>query len=97
VAGTKVSIATQTATGGGTFGLTPLTYAGTPSFKWQASNDNLSWSDVAVSSVTMTSSTTASATWDFGSVNYRYIRLNFLGPTTGGVALTVIGVGRSND
>lgn len=82
-------------TGGGTFALTPLAISGTPAFKWQGSNDGSNWNDVNVSSVTMSSLAQASTTWDFGTVNYRYLRLNVVGPTTGGINLVVTGLGKS--
>ncbi len=90
VAGTNVAI-TTTSTGGGSFTLTPLAYAGTPSFKWQASNDGTNYSDLSVSSVTYTgASTTPSTTlWDFAAYDYRYLRVNVLAPTAGGFNLVV--------
>lgn len=94
IAGTAITI--STVTGSGTFALTPLGITGTPSFKWQGSNDNTNWNDVSVSSVTMSSLAAASTTWDFGSINYRYIRLNVLAPTTGGISLVVTGIGKSS-
>ena len=99
VAGTEISIATQTLTGAGTGTFTPLSYTGTASFKWQSSNDNTNWTDINVSSITYSSpSTTASSTfWDFGSVGYRYIRLNVIAPTRGGLYLVAPMVGRSDD
>lgn len=95
--GTSVSIATQTAQGGGSFTLTPLAIAGTPSFKWQASNDLSNWVDLSVSSVTMSSLAPASTSWDFGTINYRYIRLNVVAPTAGGINLVVTGLGKSSN
>lgn len=101
IAGTKLAIATQTATGGGTFAFTPLAYSASPaaSFKWQMSNDNSNWSDINVSSVTVSSpSTTVSSTfWDFGAVNFRFLRLFVLGPQRGGLYLVVPVIGRSSD
>jgi hypothetical protein len=97
ILGTAVSIATQTAQGRGSFSLTPLAIAGTPAFKWQYSNDNSNWVDMSVSSVTMTSLAPATTVWDFGSITYRYIRLNVTAPTAGGISLVVTGVGRSSN
>lgn len=103
VAGTNdVAITTQTATGGGTFALTPLAISGIPSWKWQYSNDGTNWNDlttnsagVAVSSVTFSSPYTAATTsWDLGLVNFQYIRLNAIGPTQGGVKLNAVLTGR---
>jgi len=97
ILGTAVSIATQTAQGGGSFTLTPLALTGTPAFKWQYSNDNSHWTDMSVSSVTMTSLAAATSVWDFSGINYRYLRLNVVAPTTGGISLVVTGVGRSSN
>lgn len=75
---------------GGTFALTPLALTGSPSFKWQLSNDGSNFIDINVSSVTFSSPYTSTSTyWDFGQVNMRYLRLKFTGPTTGGVSLSV--------
>lgn len=93
VAGSAVNI--TAITGSGSFTLTPLAITGTPSFKWQGSNDNTNYNDVAVSSVTMSSLAAATTIWDFGNVGYRYIRLNVVAPSTGGIALVVTGVGKS--
>lgn len=90
-AGTAITLTSSaTPTTAHTYTLAPLTITGTPSFKWQGSNDSSNWNDVAVSSVTFASPYTAAASlWDFGTVNYRYIRVNAIAPTTGGMALTV--------
>lgn len=84
VAGTAVDI--STVTGGGTFVMTPLAFSGTPSFKWQASNDGTNYTDLSVSSVTY--SADGNAIWDFDTYNYKWLRLNFVGPTNGGLAIT---------
>jgi len=79
--------------------LAPLEIAGIPSFKWEASNDNANWSDVAVSSVTMGDTGTPYATpptntiWSFGYIGPRYLRLNVVAPTAGGIYLNVRVVG----
>lgn len=93
VAGSAVDI--TAITGSGSFTLTPLGLTGTPSFKWQGSNDNTNYNDISVSSVTMSSLAAATTIWDFGSVGYRYVRINVVAPTTGGIALVVTGVGKS--
>lgn len=97
-----IRLSTQTATGGGSFTLTPLTISGTPSWKWQYSNDGTNWNDlttsstgVSVSSVTFASPYTAVTTgWDIGGINFQYIRLNVVGPTAGGVKLKAVISGR---
>lgn len=74
-----------------TFTLAPLPITGTPSFKWQVSNDSVSWIDLAVSSVTVSSYSNppASTLWTFGLIGTRYLRLNVVAPTTGGLGLVV--------
>ena len=77
------------------FTLTPLAISGSPSFKWQVSNDNSNWVDLAVSSVTLTSYTypSESTLWSFGYIGTRYLRLNVVAPTTGGLGLNVRVIG----
>lgn len=90
IAGIPINITAQTATGGGSFLLSPLTITGTPGFKWQESNDDTNWIDVNVSSVTFgTPYTSGSTFWDFGQVNMRWLRLKVTGPASGGVAIAV--------
>lgn len=91
VAGTGIVVtSTGTQLAANSYTLTPLAFTGTSSFKWQVSNDNLSWSDLAVSSVTVAASDPASSTlWSFGQIGTRYLRLNAVAPTTGGLALSV--------
>ncbi len=91
VAGTNISISTTATGAGGSFTLTPLAYAGTPSFKWQASNDGTNYTDLSVSSITYTAaSTTASSTlWDLAAYDYRYLKCSVTAPTAGGFALVV--------
>lgn len=76
--------------------LTAVTIAGTPSFKWQVSNDNTFWNDltttlnnVAVSGVSMGSYVfgSTSTIWDVGSLDHKAIRLNVTAPTAGGIQL----------
>jgi hypothetical protein len=73
------------------FTLAPLPISGTPSFKWQVSNDNVFWNDLSVSSVTVNSysSPAASTIWSFGYIGTQYLRLNVVAPTTGGLNLHV--------
>lgn len=79
-----------------TYTLAPLAITGTPSFKWQVSNDGTNFNDytansynVTVSSVTMLSYTLggASTVWDFGPFDFTWIRLNAIAPTQGGIQL----------
>ncbi len=90
IAGIAIDITAQTATGGGSFGLTPLALTGTPAFKWQESNDSTNWNDVNVSSFSFGSPYTSTTTfWDFGQVNMRYLRVNYTAGTAGAVAITI--------
>lgn len=92
ILGTGISLASLTNNGQHTFTLTPATLTGSPAWKWQVSNDNSNWVDLSVSSVTFASPyTTSSNFWDFGSLASRYIRLNFVSPTTGCVNLAAPG------
>lgn len=93
--GAQVVTSTSSQVTANLYTLTPLPITGTPSFKWQVSNDNSSWIDLAVSSVTMTSYSNppASTLWSFGYIGTRYLRLNVIGPTTGGIYLNVRVIG----
>ena len=94
---TFTSSTTQLAADTGT--LAPLPITGIPSFKWQVSNDNVNWSDVAVSSVTMGATGTAysippsNTLWSFGYIGPRFLRANVIAPTTGGIQLKIVVVG----
>lgn len=91
IAGLPINITTATATGGGSFSLTPLPFNGNASAAWQVSNDSVTWAVVNVSSLSFTSSTLQNSTtyWDFGNINARYLRLNYSTPTAGGVNMKV--------
>lgn len=86
-----VVTSTSTQLSAHTFTLAPLAIAGTPSFKWQVSNDNSNWLDLQVSSVTVSSYTNppTSTIWSFGYIGTRYLRLNVVAPTAGGLGLNV--------
>ena len=90
IAGTPVDI-TAVAVGATahTYTLTPAAISGTPSFKWQASNDASNWVDLSVSSVTMSAYVAGgtSSYWDFSWYPFKWLRLNVIGPTTGGIYL----------
>lgn len=90
--GTGITVtSTQTQITAHTFTLAPLSITGNPSFKWQVSNDNSFWIDLAVSSVTVAPYTNPATNtlWSFGYIGTRYVRLNVLGPTTGAISLNV--------
>mgnify|MGYP003346817375 CR=1 FL=1 len=95
VAGTNqvtflTSMSSQTAT---TATLTPLAYAaGSVAAKWQVSNDGTNWVDLSGKSTDFDSGafSTPSHVWDFGAVNYRYLRMNFVAPTSGQVRMDAV-------
>ena len=97
IAASPVNFTAQVSTGGGNFTLAPLSFVGSAAFKWQGSNDGTNYFDLAVASVTITSTTTAntSSQWDFAAYDYRFIRLNFVGPTSGAAALVVTPNGKN--
>lgn len=73
-------------TGGGTFTFGPLAFAAGPaSWNWQSSNDGTNFIDI--SGATTTYSADGSMVYDGVSYPYRYIRFNFVPPTTGGISL----------
>lgn len=96
VAGTDLVLITSTNTqlSQHTYTLAPLGIAGSPSFKWQVSNDNSVWTDLAVSSVTVGLTDPANSTiWSFGFIGTQLLRLNVIAPTAGGLALRVVLIG----
>lgn len=96
LAGTFVTLTSSTTqSSANTATLAALPIAGTPSFKWQVSNDGSNWSDLAISSVTVSSYSNppASTLWSFGALPFNFIRLNVVGPTAGGLSLNVSVVG----
>jgi len=88
VAGLDIDITSLT--GGGGFDVIPLALVTNPNtacFKWQASNDNTNFSDLAVSSVTYTAA--GNTLWDLTSYPYRYLKIVFTAPAAGGLDLDV--------
>lgn len=88
VAGTAINITALTSTNNAEI-IKPLALAvgANNGFKWQASNDNSNFSDLSVSSVTY--SAAGNTLWDFGTFAYKYLRLVFVQPTSGGITLRV--------
>lgn len=94
VAGTNAIVlaSSQTLTTQVTSTLTPLPWsAGTAGFAWQTSNDNVNWTNLAITSVTYTVPGTIS--WNLGTLNFTYLGLNVTGPTQGGLSLQVTAQG----
>lgn len=94
-----VFTSSQTKTVTDTFTLTPLAIAGTPSYKWQVSNDGANWFDYNTSSVTLNTFTSTGTvnTWDFAPIDYAWIQLAVTGPTAGAIRLTVTGNGKNSN
>lgn len=93
VAGIDLVIVTSTNTGStvNSYTLSPLAIGGAPAFTWQSSNDGANWA-TALTTGTVTVSYTNPPTdslVDFGFYNFRYLRLNVTGPTSGGLFLQV--------
>jgi hypothetical protein len=96
VAGASVNITALT--GEGTFSLATLAYTGTASWAWEGSNDGTNFNQLAISSITYSSpSGTTSTIWDFGRLNFRYLRLAVIAPTTGGLRLAVTVNGKKEE
>ena len=85
-------------------GLTALPITGTPSYRWEVSNDGITWQpyaltsqNISISSVTLTSyvSTGTVNAWDFGQITYAYMRLSVVSPLTGAIKLQAIGNGKT--
>ncbi len=77
-----------------TYTLNPEAISGTPSYKWQESNDGVNYNDITttpfnISITSVTIGTYASTgtlnSWDFGPYDYPWIRLNVIAPTQGGI------------
>lgn len=102
IAGTFITLTSSSSSGNYTFSSPAI--SGTPSYKWQVSNDGLTWSDytqtiagIAVPAVSLGTynSTGTLTSWDFGYIQYAFVRLNVTGPTTGGINLKVSVNGKS--
>lgn len=91
IAGVGIDINTNTASGTFLMTLSALAYSGTPSFKWEGSNDSQYWFTLNTASVTMSSPNFAITAWDFEEYNFASIRLNALAPSTGAILLKAYG------
>jgi len=96
-AGNYLVYTSSSVAGPHTFTLAPLSTTGTASFKWQYSNDCVTYNDIpSISSTTIASPyTTSSQNWDFGNTNYKCIQMNYIAPTTGGINLQAIPNGKN--
>ena len=83
IARDPIVLVSSTTTGTQTYTLIPLAYTGTPSFKWQSSNNGSDWADVNTSSITMSAPTFTTSMWDFDYVSFSDYRLAIIAPTAG--------------
>ena len=84
------SSATPTASTLYTLDVLPFVTLPDTGFKWQVSNDNVTYFDVAIASLSIpTDGTSGSKPFDLGKVGFRFLRANAVGPDTGGLALQV--------
>jgi hypothetical protein len=92
ISGSYINLTNQHANAtAATYTLAPLAITGTPGIYWQESNDNVNYFSVNTSSVSISTTAVASySNWDFSDVNYRYLRLNVAGPTTGAIILKAV-------
>lgn len=98
VAGSTITItSSSTLTTAPTYTLRPVAVGGTPSWKWQVSNNGTDWTDLstpAVYSVSTFVFPSTSTVVDFGDVDYQQLRMNVTAPTSGGLGLKVPITGR---
>lgn len=104
LAGTAIVLASTSTTGAHTFTLAPLALAGVMPFTWSVSNDGVTFSTPTVTATNVTIPINYLATpwsaiygYDFGNINYRYLRLTVSGPSTagsGGLNTVVTGYGK---
>jgi hypothetical protein len=89
VAGLDIDI--TAVNGGGTFTITPITFAkGSCGWYWEGSNDGTNFKDLTSAAISSTTySTDGSDLWNFTDYAYKYLRLYFTGPTYGGLNLAV--------
>lgn len=85
--------------------ITPFGITGTTTLQWQVSNDGLYWVNysttdkgitVLTPSLTAYFSTGTATNWDFGNVDYAWIRLKVTAPTAGAIGLKVAGNGKNS-
>lgn len=90
VSGTKIDITGITNSASMDVKPLALSLAAGNGFFWQASNDNSNFTTLsAVTYSSVTYSAAGNTLWDFGSFPYKYLRVNFTGPTSGGIALSI--------
>jgi hypothetical protein len=97
IAGTAIDIVVANGPGNSTLRVTPVPLSGNATFYFMYSNDGTNFvQHPTASSGTVTAATTANSTFlfDFGSINWRYLRIRYLKPVWGAVRLAVTGNGK---
>lgn len=98
VAGTAIDINEHASAGASSLKVTPIPLSGSATFYFMVSNDGVNFvQPAAASSGTVTTATTANTTflYDFGDINWKYVRVRFLKPLWGAVRLAITGNGKS--
>lgn len=87
-----IILVSSTTSGTQTYNLTPLAIAGTPAFTFKASNDNVAYVDLAVSSSTAGLYTAEGVSFgrDFGVFNYRWLKMAVTAPTAGAINIKAV-------
>lgn len=94
VAGTAIDL-TSTPSTESSYTMTPSPLVvGLAGFVWQGSNDGTNFSTLPASVSTVTYSAAGNTLWDLGNYAYKYLRINFIGPTAGGIAISAKLYGR---
>ena len=105
LAGTYVTLTSSSTTGPHTFTLSPLSLSGVALLTWSTSNDGMTYSTPTVTATGVSIPVNTLATpwaptiynYDFGRLNYRYLRLTVTGPASagnGGFNTVVTGYGK---
>jgi len=102
-AGTAIDISSVPVTFS-TYNVMPCTFTllANNGFQWQASNNGVDFTNltgvtvngVSVSSLTYTAA--GNSIWDFGRIGYKYLRVVFIAPTRGGIALRIKQYGKKD-
>lgn len=96
LAGTFITLLSPSITGPHSFTVTPLALSGVLTLTWQASNDSTNWSNLNLTQLSFsTPFATENLIWDFGAINFKYIRAQVTGPTNGAANFTLSGYGKT--
>lgn len=92
IAGDPIVLVSSTNSGTQTYTLQPLAIAGSPVMAFKASNDNVAFVDLAISSATTGHYVAGGLTFgrDLGEFNYRYLRMDVTAPTAGALNIKAV-------